>query len=90
MAGFIVEKGMEISIDIDEKEPSAVQIAAENLKTDLMRVLKTEAALNKKESSVKILVGTIGVSKKLAGCFAPDKLQDERGNFRKEAYIQTI
>ena len=67
-----------------------MQIAAENLKTDLMRVLKTEAALNKKESSVKILVGTIGVSKKLAGCFAPDKLQDERGNFRKEAYIQTI
>ena len=42
MAGFIVEKGMEISIDIDEKEPSAVQIAAENLKTDLMRVLKKQ------------------------------------------------
>ncbi|MDO4338699.1 MAG: glycosyl hydrolase 115 family protein [Eubacteriales bacterium] len=90
MSEFVIERGNRITISINEKEPPAVWIAAENLKKDLMRVLKTETSLNTKEGFGQILVGTVGFLENIGKYFDLDKLRDETGNFRKEAYILTL
>lgn len=78
-----------VPVWIEKDETEAVRIAVENLKVDLQKVLETETLLSK-VSDAKIVVGTIGVSHEIERYFDLHKLQDETGEFRKEAYILTV
>ena len=78
-----------VPVWIGKDETEAVRIAVENLKVDLQKVLETETLLSK-VSDAKIVVGTIGVSHEIERYFDLHKLQDETGEYRKEAYILTV
>ena len=90
MAGIAMETGTFVTIGVSQMESPAVRIAAQNLKQDLMSVLAAEVSLEENKGNETIIVGTIGVSQGIEQYFDPGKLQDELGNFRKEAYIHAV
>lgn len=102
---FILKRGQQCVIWVDDREKEAVKIAVSNLADDLGRTLNIAAQIlftgsgcdendYKKEGAAEILVGTFRVSG-LFDEFADfsdwfSDLYDEAGCLRKEAYLHRI
>lgn len=89
-AMFQVKKGMTIQIGVGKNESPAVCIAVENLRRDLGEILDTEVGSGTEIAGTLLRIGTVGVSPEMLADIDTDELRDADGNFRKEAYLQTV
>lgn len=76
-----------ISLLCSEQETEAVQLALTNLRRDLIRVLHCSINAEVNASVKKVIVGTVGVSEEIEAKADISLLKDERGDFRKEAFL---
>lgn len=103
---FVLKRGQQCIIRIDNRESEAVKIAASNLAADLGRTLgisarvlqdysgmdgKSDREWDKNEADAEILVGTSGVSDMISEKADLTVLCDDAsGSLRKEAYLHRI
>ena len=89
---FNVRAGEKVRICYNAGESEAVKTAAANLAADLKKVLSGVEVLqpapeeSAKDGVPEIVIGTIGVGKDTAAGADSDKMSDENGRLRKEAY----
>ncbi len=96
---FLIKKGQQCLIQAADNESEAVKIAVSNLKKDLEKVLGAEVEIEaldnegmsvdapKPEHCARIIVGTLGVTTAAEALVNVQKLQNEKGELRKEAYL---
>ena len=85
---FVLKHGETYSIHINHGESEAVKIAVGNLKTDLWKTMEAVEAADR--GRVKIFIGTLGVSEEFDSMIDREKMLDENGILRKEAYLHCI
>ncbi len=76
-----------VRIFVEEGETEAVRLAVTNLKRDLRRVLDCRIDAAVQAPVKRIYVGTAGVSPETEARGNMDLLRDEKGQYRKEAYL---
>lgn len=81
-----------ILLQVSPKESEAVKIAADNLEADIKKVIKGVNIYreNKRESSVIIRIGTIGISENIPLSLNIEPMKDETGKLRREAYQVSV
>lgn len=81
---FKILKNSGVNIIISDSENSAVKLAAENLKTDLNKVIGAVTG-----SGAEIIVGTFGVSDKI-GEYVTEADFEVNGKLHKETYLHKV
>jgi len=90
---FILKRGQQVLLRMDEQESEAVKLAVSNLACDLERTLGIFAELGTTDGNghlPEIVIGTWGTSRVIEGLAEPALLTDEKGNPRREAYLHCI
>ena len=85
---FVLNSQETVGVGLSENESEAVKTAFFNLKTDLSRAVGIHCADAGADS--RILVGTVGVSELTAPYVDADRLKDEQGRLRREAYMMKV
>lgn len=85
--GLSIKQYSFVQLVFDEEESEAVQRAISSLKRDLRRVLDARINETAKEPYTTIMVGTIGTNAEAVKKADTKLLQDEKGNYRKEAFL---
>lgn len=85
--GLSIKQYSFVQLVFDEEESEAVQRAISSLKRDLRRVLDVRINETAKEPYTTIMVGTIGTNAEAVKKADTKLLQDEKGNYRKEAFL---
>ena len=85
---FVLNSQETVGVGLSENESEAVKTAFFNLKTDLSRAVGIHCTDAGADS--RILVGTVGVSELTAPYVDADRLKDEQGRLRREAYMLKV
>ena len=92
--GFYLKRGLECPVRVNEQETDAVKIAADNLRTDLEKVLG-KGGVSGGVGGAEILAGTLGVSPDFDTLVGTDRfsgcgLYEENGKLRREGYVMYV
>lgn len=90
---FLLKREAECLLRVHPGETDAVKIAVRNLSEDLKKTMGVSCVDNaegKSSAAPEILAGTLGVSEAFDMLVDWQKLQDENGQLRREAYIHCV
>ena len=84
---FVIRAFDYIRIVCREDESEAVRLAVINLRRDLMRTMDCLTDTGAAVPYRVIQIGTVDVNPEIGQMAGADRLKDENGNYRKEAYV---
>lgn len=90
---FLLKREEKCLLRVSGKETDAVKIAARNLSGDLKKTMGISCTdiMGPEDGAIpQILIGTLGVSEELDLLIDRRKLQDEKGELRREAYLHCV
>ncbi|MCD7752665.1 MAG: glycosyl hydrolase 115 family protein [Lachnospiraceae bacterium] len=90
---FTIMNGGEVRMIFKQRESEAVKIAADNLRTDLKKVLQVRFSGTDSDMTApgpEILIGTLGVSECIQPYTSRADFTDENGALRREAYLLKV